>query len=574
MAARLPTPGGDAGNWGKILNDYLRVEHNADGSLKNVARPDDLEAKADKTELSSKANIADLGTAASQDAEAFASAEQGRKVDEAIQELAEQAQRAIVMAPPPSGGDDAPTLRALVSDSYTNVLLQRGIYSMRTKGSIGKNVLTLANGVRLIGQGVGKTIIKAHDTLPSDSPMLFAMNPVDIEVAHLTLDGNRQRLGGPSKDEDEGINFKGAPVRVSLHDLHIYDCQDAIDFDPQGNMGSEDVAIKDCLIEDNSGFAIHNGCNGLVIDNVIARRNGFVRREAGGTPNGGIDVTADDVTITNSRIEFNVAPQIVIRHRSSNPAENARNIKVVNSIISSDAGVAVYIGGNHHHITFENCTVNGAADAIAFNSTSSTNTDIRVLNCTIRSASTTFDAVNLSGNLSTIAGSYVTGGYRGLMLNGPNNTSDNVKISDCAINQIFLNNAPNARVINCHATGVAGASSIRIAHANNARIYQSFVEHGIGFDATTGHVFRDNDGYPTVNSGIATLPSGTASIYFPHGLGGNGGNQLMPRRVSLVPKSPIGDASLYIPALSTVNITIARTGDTSNAIEVYWQAEY
>lgn len=32
--ARLPTVGGDNGNWGQILNDYLSVEHNPDGSLK------------------------------------------------------------------------------------------------------------------------------------------------------------------------------------------------------------------------------------------------------------------------------------------------------------------------------------------------------------------------------------------------------------------------------------------------------------------------------------------------------------------------------------------------------------
>ncbi len=31
---RLPHPGGDAGNWGQILNDYLSAAHNSDGSLK------------------------------------------------------------------------------------------------------------------------------------------------------------------------------------------------------------------------------------------------------------------------------------------------------------------------------------------------------------------------------------------------------------------------------------------------------------------------------------------------------------------------------------------------------------
>jgi len=32
--ARLPVPGSDDGAWGDLLNDFLMVEHNADGSLK------------------------------------------------------------------------------------------------------------------------------------------------------------------------------------------------------------------------------------------------------------------------------------------------------------------------------------------------------------------------------------------------------------------------------------------------------------------------------------------------------------------------------------------------------------
>jgi hypothetical protein len=37
VASRLPTPGSDSGQWGQILNDYLAVEHNADGTLKQSA---------------------------------------------------------------------------------------------------------------------------------------------------------------------------------------------------------------------------------------------------------------------------------------------------------------------------------------------------------------------------------------------------------------------------------------------------------------------------------------------------------------------------------------------------------
>lgn len=44
--ARLPQPGADNGSWGDILNDFLLVEHNADGTLKSSGS---LSTKADDT---------------------------------------------------------------------------------------------------------------------------------------------------------------------------------------------------------------------------------------------------------------------------------------------------------------------------------------------------------------------------------------------------------------------------------------------------------------------------------------------------------------------------------------------
>ncbi|HEY5695513.1 MAG TPA: hypothetical protein VIQ80_01630 [Candidatus Saccharimonadales bacterium] len=35
--SRLPTPGGDSNTWGGVLNDYLLVSHNADGTLTSTA---------------------------------------------------------------------------------------------------------------------------------------------------------------------------------------------------------------------------------------------------------------------------------------------------------------------------------------------------------------------------------------------------------------------------------------------------------------------------------------------------------------------------------------------------------
>jgi hypothetical protein len=44
MAVRLPTPGGDDGAWGDLLNDFLNVEHHGDGTLKSVVRPTAVQA--------------------------------------------------------------------------------------------------------------------------------------------------------------------------------------------------------------------------------------------------------------------------------------------------------------------------------------------------------------------------------------------------------------------------------------------------------------------------------------------------------------------------------------------------
>lgn len=39
---RLPNPGGDDGSWGTVLNDFLTVAHNNDGSLKHINQPNGI----------------------------------------------------------------------------------------------------------------------------------------------------------------------------------------------------------------------------------------------------------------------------------------------------------------------------------------------------------------------------------------------------------------------------------------------------------------------------------------------------------------------------------------------------
>ena len=63
--ARLPTPGGDNGNWGTILNDYLEQAHKSDGTLKdnavtaNTIAPNSVTNAAIATDAVNATNIAD-----------------------------------------------------------------------------------------------------------------------------------------------------------------------------------------------------------------------------------------------------------------------------------------------------------------------------------------------------------------------------------------------------------------------------------------------------------------------------------------------------------------------------------
>ncbi len=50
---RLPTPGSDNGTWGDILNDFLRVEHSADGSLKPIPQSKITNLTGDLADLTS-----------------------------------------------------------------------------------------------------------------------------------------------------------------------------------------------------------------------------------------------------------------------------------------------------------------------------------------------------------------------------------------------------------------------------------------------------------------------------------------------------------------------------------------
>jgi hypothetical protein len=59
LMGRLPTPGSDSGSWGTILNDFLSLEHNSDGSLKNAVKS--INGKTPNTAGVVSINATDVG---------------------------------------------------------------------------------------------------------------------------------------------------------------------------------------------------------------------------------------------------------------------------------------------------------------------------------------------------------------------------------------------------------------------------------------------------------------------------------------------------------------------------------
>ena len=186
----------------------------------------------------------------------------------------------VFQVSPPSGGDDRSAIQTALDAASSagggTVQLARGTYLLATKnGADGtKHALEIKSNTRLIGAGIGATIVKADDDLAGDTPLIWFKAQHDIEIAHFTIDGNRSRpaAGG----EDEGIDGYGGE-RFWFHHLRIIECTgDGIDLDRFEGTGSH-VFTDSVLVEDCNGVGLHNAFSYSTTVNCMAFRCGQER---------------------------------------------------------------------------------------------------------------------------------------------------------------------------------------------------------------------------------------------------------------------------------------------------------
>lgn len=143
---RLPNPGSDSGTWGTLLNDYLGVEHNADGTLRNVVRKNALAV-----------NVADYGA----------------KGDDAADDTA--AIQAAIAALPAAGGV---------------VYFPPGTYKITT-------AIAVRSALVLRGAGSSASVIHQASTLSHG----FS----GTDIMYLTVDG--LRVVGPGSGSGDGLHL-------------------------------------------------------------------------------------------------------------------------------------------------------------------------------------------------------------------------------------------------------------------------------------------------------------------------------------------------------------------------------
>jgi hypothetical protein len=200
---RLPTDGGDSGVWDDLLNEFLLVEHNNDGSLKSVARPGQLVGLY--TKPGGGIPYADL--------------------DANVQTALDSNTLSRVFIDVKSKGakgdgttNDSAAIQAAITESVTSgvpVYLSPGTYKINA-------ALAISTPVTIIGAGRGKAILKAanglNDYIIKFSGGATGVGIVGARFADFTVDGNKgqQTSGG-------GILADGA-VQCSFERIHFTSC--------------------------------------------------------------------------------------------------------------------------------------------------------------------------------------------------------------------------------------------------------------------------------------------------------------------------------------------------------------
>lgn len=237
--ARLPQPGKDAGNWGDILNSYLGVAHQTDGSLKTISQStvanltDDLAAKYAKP--SGGIPASDMAAAVQTSLS---------KSDNAVQKGDIVFNVKDYGAKGDGSTDDTAAIQQALNAAHTVggavVFVPVGVYMVDPNPGLQVKAATT-----LRGAGASSIIKLVNNCIHTDN-IVKSENWSDVAIEDVVIDGNRSNQSGNYDHTQYGVYFGGITrgvirnVRVQSTTgvgIHVYN--------------SQDVSVVSCYSTDN-----------------------------------------------------------------------------------------------------------------------------------------------------------------------------------------------------------------------------------------------------------------------------------------------------------------------------------
>lgn len=299
---RLPTPGNDAGDWGDLLNNFLLVEHNNDGTLKRASAITAAEQSSNKgaadgyaaLDIAAMVPTAQLG-GLNADATKFLRGDRTWATVPGASDATTVSKGLVQLAGDLAGVATAPYVRnmarvinvkdygalgdgstndttafnaALAAGNGATVHVPAGVY-MLTPGTLG----TITSNTKLVGAGMGNTVLKLVGGYNGTGDLLQVVTASNVEVAHLTLDGNKSAQTGGTQ---YGLYFSGV-TNGSIHHVtvqnwngdgvQLYNCTGVTvrDTFSTGNIyhGFEVEQCVNCVVQGCRGYS--NALHGLQI---------------------------------------------------------------------------------------------------------------------------------------------------------------------------------------------------------------------------------------------------------------------------------------------------------------------
>jgi len=340
---RLPQPGGDSNQWGDILNTFLQVEHNTDGSLR---RGSDIDAKYVKpgsgipsTDLTSALQT-QISTAIHQNDHVIFAKDYGAVFD--------------------GSTNDASALQTAINTAISTkkpLLLPPGTAIIGT-------ALSISAPLTILGSGRESTILKAANSLNayviSFTGGSTGVGIVGAHFADFTIDGNsaNQTAGG-------GILANGA-VQCSFERLHVTSVYNwGLKLGPiTGGAFGHHNRVVSCLF-DNSGSSAGFG-GGVWVTS--SDENWYVATDfefLGGASN---PVDSNPIMLYDEAgLQYIIGCNFVSGSHNciGIRIQNTKSSKVIGCIFDGVAGDAVFIAGNKCLVTQNTFTGIGDAGSTA-----------------------------------------------------------------------------------------------------------------------------------------------------------------------------------------------------------------